>query len=114
MKNILEHKGYAGSVGFSPEDEVFFGQLIGIRDTVSFEGKTVDELKKAFQDAVDDYLDTCKQLGKEPDKVYKGTFNVRVKPSIHRLAVFKSSALNISLNQLVERALEREVKDLSI
>jgi predicted HicB family RNase H-like nuclease len=109
MKNSLEHKGYTATVEFSAADEVFFGRIAGIRDVVTFEADTVVKLKKAFKEAVEDYLDTCKRMGKEPDKEYKGSFNVRVKPAIHRMAVAKSKAMRISLNQFVERIIEREV-----
>jgi len=109
MKNVLEHKGYLGSVEFSPDDEVFFGRITGIRDVVTFEGDSVSKLKKAFRDAVEDYISMCKELGKDPDKEFKGSFNVRVKPKIHRLAVMKSAALKISLNQFVEQAIQKEL-----
>lgn len=109
MKNVLEYKGYTGSVDFSAEDKVFFGKLTGIRDVVTFEGETVKELMKAFHDAVNDYLAMCKELGKDPDKEYKGSFNVRLKPRVHRLAAMKSAALKISLNQFVEKVVEKEV-----
>jgi predicted HicB family RNase H-like nuclease len=109
MKNVLEFKGYTGSVEFSAEDKVFFGKITGIRDIVTFEGETVKELTKTFHDAVKDYLETCKELGKDPDKEFKGSFNVRLKPRVHRLAAMKSAAMKISLNQFVERVLEKEV-----
>ena len=109
MKNVLEYKGYLGSVEFSSEDEVFFGKVTGIRDVVTFEGDSVARLKKAFKEAVDDYILTSRQLGVDPDKGYKGSFNVRVKPQIHRLAVMKSAALKMSLNQFVEKAIEKEL-----
>ncbi len=109
MKNFLEHKNYRGTVEFSAEDEVFFGKINGIRDVVTFEADTVTKLKKAFKEAVEDYIETCKKSGKDVDKEFKGSFNVRVKPTIHRMAAIKSASLKISLNQLVERALEKEV-----
>ena len=111
MKNFLEYKKYKGSVEFSAEDEVFFGRILGVRDVVTFEGDTVSKLKKAFKEAVEDYLLTCKKSGKEPDKEFKGSFNVRLRPRIHRLAAIKSAAMNISLNQFVERVIEKEVVD---
>lgn len=111
MKNVLEFKGYTGSVEFSAEDNVFFGKIVGIRDVITFEGTTVKALTKAFHEAVDNYLETCETMGKEPDKEFKGSFNVRVKPYIHRLASMKSAILKVSLNHLVEKALEKEVKD---
>lgn len=109
MKNVLEHKGYVGSVEFSAEDEIFFGKIVGIRDVVTFEGTSVKEITKAFKESVDDYIATCHQLGKDPDKAYKGSFNVRVKPAIHRLISTRAQALKISLNQYIERVLEKEV-----
>ncbi|MCE2935452.1 MAG: type II toxin-antitoxin system HicB family antitoxin [Cyclobacteriaceae bacterium] len=109
MKNALQYKGYSAIVEFSAEDDAFFGRILGIRDVVTFEADNVTKLKKSFKEAVDDYLETCAKMGKEPDKEYKGSFNVRVKPDIHRMAVAKSKALRISLNQLVERVLEKEV-----
>lgn len=111
MKNALEYKGYSGTVEFSAADEVFYGKLSGIRDVVTFEADSVSKLKKAFKEAVDDYIETCQKTGKNPDKEFKGSFNVRIKPKIHRLAVMKSASLNISLNQFVERVLEKEVSD---
>jgi predicted HicB family RNase H-like nuclease len=71
MKNLLKYKGYHGSVEFSPEDGVLFGKIVGIRDVVAFEGKTVDEITQSFHCMVDDYLKTCKELCKEPDKKIK-------------------------------------------
>jgi len=109
MKNVLEYKKYTGTVEFSADDDVFFGRINGIRDVVTFEADTVAKLKKAFQEAIDDYLLTCKGLGKEPDKEFKGSFNVRLKPKIHRLAAIKSATLKISLNQFVEKVIEKEV-----
>ncbi len=109
MKNVLEFKGYAGSVEFSADDKVFFGKIVGIRDVVTFEGATVKELTKAFHESVNDYLETCKEMGKDPDKEFKGSFNVRVKPSIHRLISVRSAAMKISLNHFVEKVLEKEV-----
>ena len=109
MKNVLVHNGYTGSVEFSDEDEIFFGKIVGIRDLVTFEADSVARLKKAFRDAVEDYIATCKELGKDPDKVYKGSFNVRLKTKIHRLAAIKSATLKMSLNQFVEKVLEKEI-----
>jgi len=110
MKNVIEYKGYSGTVEFSAPDEVFFGKINGIRDVVTFEADSVVKLKKAFREAVDDYLSTCETLSKEPEKEFKGSFNVRISPSVHRLAVIKSKAMKISLNKFVEKVLEKEVQ----
>ncbi len=111
MKNVLEYKGYSGTVEFSAEDEVFFGRINGIRDVITFEADSVSKLKKAFKEAVEDYIETCEQLGKNPDKEFKGSFNVRIKPNLHRLAVIKSSAMKISLNQFVEKVIAKELTE---
>lgn len=109
MKNLLEYKGYSGTVEFSADDETFFGRIAGIKDVVTFEADSVVKLKKNFREAVEDYIETCEKLKKHPDKEYKGSFNIRIKPKIHRLAVIKSAAMKMSLNQFVEVALEKEV-----
>lgn len=105
MKDTLKYKDYISSVHFSSEDEVFYGRIEGIDDSITFEGETVKELKKAFVDAVNDYIDICKENGKEPHKSYKGSFNVRIKPELHKKAAFRSIELGMSLNQLVEKAI---------
>jgi len=68
MKDCLQHKGYNGTVQFSTNDKVFFGKLEGINDLVTFEGNNVSALESSFIEAVEDYLETCKELGKEPKK----------------------------------------------
>ncbi len=106
MNDILQYKGYYASLHFSSEDEVFYGKLLGIDDLVNFEGASVKELKKAFYEAVDDYLATCKELGKEPNKTYKGTFNVRISTDLHKAAAVFASIHNISLNDFVKTAID--------
>lgn len=106
MNDILQHKGYYASLHFSSEDEVFYGKLLGIDDLVNFEGASVKELKKAFYEAVDDYLVTCEELGKEPNKTYKGTFNVRIPTDLHKAAAVFASIHNISLNDFVRTAID--------
>jgi len=105
MNDILQYKGYYASVHFSAEDDVFFGKILGIDDLVNFEGASVKELKKAFHEAVDDYLETCKEIGKEPNKTYKGSFNVRIPTSLHKEAAVFASILNVSLNDFVKTAI---------
>jgi predicted HicB family RNase H-like nuclease len=109
MKNTLEYKGYVGSVEFSAPDKIFFGKIVGLRDVVTFEGETVKLLTKSFEEAVDDYLESCKILNKDPDKEFKGSFNVRLTPKTHRLAAMKSAAMKISLNSFVEKVIAKEV-----
>jgi predicted HicB family RNase H-like nuclease len=105
MNDILQYKNYYASVNFSAADEVFYGKLLGINDLVSFEGASVKELKAAFKEAVEDYLETCQEIGKSPDKTYKGTFNVRVPATLHKEASLFAAVHNITLNEFVKTAL---------
>jgi predicted HicB family RNase H-like nuclease len=110
MSDVLKYKDYLGSVHFSAEDEVFYGKLEGINDLVTFEADTVAKLKKAFRESVEDYLDLCKQTGKEPDKMYKGSFNVRIKPELHKMAAWKAMQSGMSLNQLIEKSVKKYIE----
>jgi predicted HicB family RNase H-like nuclease len=109
MNDVLEYKNYYAEVHFNSEDEVFHGKVIGINDLVNFEGTTVKELKKAFHEAVNDYLATCAELGKEPEKTYKGSFNVRISPDLHRKAAKHAALKKMSLNDFVRYAIDMMV-----
>jgi len=109
MKDSLTYKGFIATVHFNADDEIFFGKIEEIDDLISFEGKSVPELKKAFINAVDDYLNICEKYKKPVMKSYKGSFNVRIEPELHRKAVRKSLLMGISLNQLIQKAIEKEV-----
>jgi predicted HicB family RNase H-like nuclease len=106
MNDILQYKGYYAEIHFSADADVFFGKLLGISDLVSFEGASVAELKKAFHEAVEDYLETCAELGKDSEKTYKGSFNVRISPELHRKAANYASSRKITLNELVKQAID--------
>ncbi len=110
MKNILTYKGFIGSVHFSTDNRVFFGKIEGINDLVTFEGTTVDELENAFKSMVEEHIIDCKQEGKSVEKSYKGSFNVRISPDLHRKATQIASVEGITLNQLVQRAIQRELE----
>ncbi|MEQ9064877.1 MAG: type II toxin-antitoxin system HicB family antitoxin [Vicingaceae bacterium] len=110
MSNLLKYKDYRGQVEYSDEDSTFYGKILGINDLVSFEGETVDELKKAFIESVDDYIKTCESIGKSPEKEYKGQFNVRVPMNLHRLAARKAISKRMSLNKFVENALRKALQ----
>ena len=107
--NLLSYKGFYGSVNFSAADEVFYGKVEGVHDLVSFEGATVKELKQDFQKAVEDYILFCKKRGNPVQKSLMGSFNIRIKPDIHQRAAIVALQKNISLNQLVQQAIEREL-----
>lgn len=107
MKNTIEYKNYTGTVEFSEEDGVFFGKVIGIRSLISYEGTNAQELIEDFHGAVDAYLDICRYEGVEPEKAYKGSFNVRVSPELHKLAVIYATENQTTLNNFVEEAMRK-------
>lgn len=107
MSNTMEYKGYTGSVEFSEEDKLFYGKVQGIRSLISYDGTTVQELLDDFHGAVDDYLIFCADEGIEPEKPYKGSFNVRVSPYLHKEAAIWAREHGVSLNRFVEMAMER-------
>lgn len=103
--NILRYKDYYGKVEYNSEDDVLYGKVEGIADLIVYEGYSIDEIKLSFQNAVDDYLKFCKEIGKNPDKSYKGSFNVRIPPEIHKKAYIMALEQGISLNQFVTNAI---------
>lgn len=111
MRNVLSHKGYNALIRFDADDEIFYGELLGIRDIVSFDADTVAELKVAFVEAVEDYLETCRKVGKEPDKPFSGNVMLRIDPSVHSQAAQAAEAAGLSLNQWGERALKKAAEE---
>ena len=107
MKNVLSYRGYYGNVEFSNEDDVFFGRIIGINDHITYEGKDVKSLREDFKNSVDDYLEVCVKLGKEPEKTYKGSFNIRIAPALHRQLSVYSASRGMTLNATVEEAIRK-------
>lgn len=107
MNNTMEYKGYVGSVEFSEEDALFYGKVLGIRGLISYEGTNAAELVTDFHGAVDDYLELCAQSGTEPEKAYKGSFNVRISPELHKQAVIAAMSHNMSLNSFVETSIQQ-------
>lgn len=114
MNNVMEYKGYYGSVEYSAEDNVLFGQVIGIDSLVSYEGNSVDELRSDFEGAVDDYLELCAEHGIEPEKFCKGSFNIRISPALHKSLALYSAAHNQSLNASVEAAIANYISSDSM
>lgn len=102
----MEYKGYQGKVDFDEEAEIFHGEVINVKDVITFEGKSVEELKQAFQDSVDDYLAFCEERGEEPEKPYSGRFVVRTDPGLHQRVAYEAKKKGKSLNLYVNEALE--------
>lgn len=109
MSNLISYKGYRATVEYSAEDGMLIGSVVGIRDSLNFHGHTVAEITQSFHDSIDGYLDMCKKLGRSPDKEYKGSFNVRMSPQLHRRAVMAAESNGMTLNQFVQRAVEKQL-----
>jgi len=110
VNNIMEYKGYIGSVEFSESDELFYGKVQGIRSLISYEGSTAAELVADFHGAVDDYLTLCEEEGTKPEIAYKGSLNVRFKNrDTHRRAAVYAMTHDQSLNSFIESAVEEKL-----
>lgn len=113
MNNLIEYKGYIGSVEFSEKDGIFFGKVQGIRSLISYEGSNAKELINDFHGAVDDYLALCEAEGSKPEVAYKGSFNVRFKnKETHKRAAIYAMTHSQSLNSFIEEAVEERLNAL--
>ncbi len=109
MRHVLEYKGYYTKVEYSIEDKLLHGKIEGINDLVNFECSSADQVEEKFHEAVDDYLLFCQDIGAEPDKCYKGSFNVRLSPELHRRIAVAAAVQGMSLNQFVANAMEKSL-----
>ena len=107
--DVMKYKDFLGSVHFSAADDQFVGRIEEIDDLVTFEGSSVAELKRAFKEAVEDYVELCAAAGKPVRRSFKGSFNIRIGPELHRSAYRCAVEDGISLNQFVQQSLEHEV-----
>jgi len=105
--NILTYKGYSARIDFDAEDEIFFGSIAGVPDVIGFHADSVVGLKHAFHEAVDDYVETCRKLGRAPHKPYSGKMMFRVDPDIHARAAKAAELAGKSLNQWAEEVLDK-------
>lgn len=105
MSSMLSYKGYHSRVEFNLEDKVLFGKIEGISDLVTYESESAALIEEEFKAAVDDYLAFCKEVGKEPDKEYSGTFNIRISPDTHKELALYSFRNNTTINASVDAAI---------
>jgi predicted HicB family RNase H-like nuclease len=108
---MIEYKGYFAKVEFDDEANIFHGEVINLRDVITFEGETVKEIKQAFQDSVDDYLDFCAKRGEDPEKPFSGKFVVRIEPELHKKVTIEARKTGKSLNVWVNDAISKALKD---
>lgn len=111
MNSMLEYRGYHASIAYDAEDDVFVGEVFGINDSLNFHGTSVGELKEMFEQSIDNYLELCERIGKSPDKEFKGTFNVRIPPEMHRKAALAAEKQKITLNQYVVKAISQSFEE---
>jgi predicted HicB family RNase H-like nuclease len=107
----MEYKGYIGKVEIDEEAGILYGEVINVRDVITFEGTTVDEVQQAFRESVDDYLDFCAQRNESPEKPFSGKFVVRLPAELHRKAYIQAKLKDKSLNSWVTEVLESALQD---
>lgn len=113
MSKIFEYKGFQGEIECDAHEGILFGKILFIDDLVTYEAESMPELKKEFEVAVDDYLQTCIDVGKKPEAPCKGTFNVRIGPELHRKLAVQSKRNGTKLNDFVKRAIVNELEHRS-
>lgn len=101
----MNYKGYQGHVNYDNEAKLFHGEVVGLRDVITFQGTSVDELEQAFKDSIDEYLDFCKELGRAPEKPFSGKLMLRLPPEIHERAAFEAKTHGMSLNSWIKEAI---------
>mgnify|MGYP001140602271 CR=1 FL=1 len=110
---MMEYRGYIGRVEFDDEADIFHGEVIGLRDVVTFQGSTVQEVKQAFRDSVDDYLTFCLKRGEPPEKPFTGKFMLRISPDLHRKVYVAAKQSGASLNTWIKTTLEQVTEKIS-
>ena len=113
-KNLIEYKQYHGSACFDPKQEIFYGKIEFIRDLVTYEASDAKSLVQSFRNAVDDYLEDCITLNKVADKPFKGSFNIRVSPSLHKEISLYAIQHDSTVNNIVKSALKSFIEHKSI
>jgi len=104
---MLTYKKYTGMVEYDSDGKIFTGEVIGLRDVITFQGKTPEELERSFRDSIDIYVEMCQKDGVQPEKPYSGRFNIRITPDIHRKIVEEATLQKKSLNQWVTDTIEK-------
>ena len=107
--SILTYKEYHGQFDYDPDADIFHGQVMNLSDVITFQGRSIDELKQALADSVEDYLEFCAEEGKIPEKPYSGRFNVRLSPKVHQRIALEAARDGVSLNHWVAKALYETV-----
>ena len=109
MSNVLKYKGFIGSIDISIEDKCLYGKLLYVNDLITYEATTIPDLEKEFKRAVNEYLKTCKELGREAVKPFKGTLNVRIGGELHKEAALYATLHGVSINKYIKNAIKNLV-----
>lgn len=103
----MKYKGYFGEITYDDAAKIFHGEVVGLKDVITFQGRSVNELKKAFQDSINDYLEWCEERGERPEKTYSGKLNIRMNPDLHAHLALEAAKQSLSLNDLINQKLRR-------
>ena len=104
---MMKYKGFFGRVEYDDDSKVFHGEILGLKDIIVFQGKTVEELEQSFRASIDTYLALCEQRGEKPEKTFSGTFNLRVDPDLHARLSIRAKAVGLSLNSYIAEKLKQ-------
>jgi predicted HicB family RNase H-like nuclease len=104
---MMRYKGYAGQAFYDADAKLFHGEVIGLKDVITFQGTTVEEIEKAFKDSIDDYIEFCKTRGEKPEKPYSGNLHIRLKPELHAKLAQEALLHNQSLNSFIAEKLKK-------
>lgn len=107
---MIEYKGYSGVFEYDPSIDAFHGRVVGLKDVVTFQGRSLDELRREMAESVEDYLELCAEAGKEPERSYRGEFLIRTTPDLHRAVAIEAKSAGMSLNAWVEATLSTLVR----
>lgn len=113
MRKTLEYRGYIGSADIDLDGGCLFGKALFLSDSVIYQGATPAELEQCFHDAIDEYLETCEEIGKAPDKPFSGLFNVRMDPDLHKGLAYQAASEGIALNAVVIKACQEFLRQSS-
>lgn len=106
---MMKYKGYFGEVKYDSDAKIFHGEVIGLKDVITFQAKTVDQLEKAFKDSINDYLEWCVERNEKPEKTYSGKIHVRMEPDLHAQLALEASKKSVSLNEFINKLLKQAV-----
>lgn len=104
---MMKYKGYVGRVEYDSEAQIFHGEVVGLKDIITFQGTNAKEVEQAFEDSVNDYLEWCKERGEKPEKTFSGKLNLRMSPDLHAYLALEAAQRGVSLNELITQKLSR-------